>query len=231
MFATQTRLLEQSAALSDEEIVARVAAGDLPMYEVLMRRHNQLVYRAVRAILRNESEVEDVLQETYLAAYSHLGDFAGRARFSTWLVRIAVNKAVDRLRLTSRESDLDPASEEEFVARISALAPQQEAVDPEQQSVSRELTLLLTGAIDALPPTYRTIYMLREVEGLSTQEAADALDLEPATVKTRLHRARGLLRERLYRDAGASASETFTFGAQRCDRVVAAVLARIQRKQ
>jgi RNA polymerase sigma-70 factor (ECF subfamily) len=208
-------------APSDEEVLERVRGGEIALYEVLMRRHNQMLYRAVRAILRDESEVEDVLQDAYLSAYRNLGEFAGRSRVSTWLVRIAVNGALDRRRRRAR-----------FVALDAALAPGGpgavgRGADPERQSARRELARLLEGAIDALPERFRLVYVLRDVEGMSTQEAAESLGLEVATVKTRLHRARAMLRERLGRTLDRAGLAAFPFGAERCDRVVGAVLDRL----
>jgi RNA polymerase sigma-70 factor (ECF subfamily) len=214
--------------LTDEEVVARVRAGDRALYEILMRRHNQRLYRAVRAILRDESEIEDILQEAHLVAYRSLADFEGRSRFSTWLVRIAVNKALDRLRRRSRLVALDPETEARPAEsrRIASWSAASE--DPEQHSARRELAHRLERAIDALPDAFRAVYVLRDVDGMSTQETAASLDLEVATVKTRLHRARGLLRERLLGEFDAGAIEVFPFGGRRCDRLVAAVLARIE---
>lgn len=212
--------------LTDEEVVARIRAGDTALYEILMRRYNQRMYRAVRSILRVEGDVEDVLQEAHLAAFQNLEGFDGRARISTWLVRIAVNKALDHLRRVSRLVGIDGWPEEDLVAQSP---PTPANRDPEAQSASRELTQLLSRAIDALPAVYRSVYMFREVEGLDTRETAECLSLEPATVKTRLHRARARLRDGLQRQAGTSARETFSFGSSRCDELVARVLARISR--
>jgi len=210
--------------LSDEEIVARVQAGEVALYEVLMRRHNQRMYRAVRGILRNESDIDDILQDAYLSAYEHLDGFAGRSRFSTWLVRIAINKALDRIRRTSRIVGLDGWPEEEILAKIPEAL---HSPNPEAESGRREITRLLEDAIDTLPPAFRSVYLLREVEGLSTRETAECLGIEPATVKTRIHRARGRLREALEERVGASAPETFNFGASRCDALVAKIFAKI----
>ncbi|MGH7287215.1 MAG: RNA polymerase sigma factor [Myxococcota bacterium] len=229
MTAAQVGLLERNAALSDEEIVARVQAGDLALYEIVMRRHNQQVYRAVRSILRDESEAEDVVQEAYVSAYRHLAEFEGRARFSTWLVRIAVNGALDRRRRRARIVPLDPASEELSEAPSAPWGGGTDGDDPERQAARRELAHLLERAIDDLPDSFRAVYVLRDVEGMSTQETADSLALEPNTVKTRLHRARSLLRNRLYRNIDGAALDAFPFGAGRCDRVVAAVLHRLGR--
>ncbi len=211
-------------ALSDAEVVARVLAGEPALYEILMRRYNQLLYRSVRSILRDEAEVEDVLQDAWLAAFQKLDGFAGRAQVSTWLVRIAINKALDRLRRSSRLVGLDGWPEEDLVAQTP---PHPAHASPEAQSSARELARLLGEAIDALPARYRAVYMLREVEALDTRAVATCLELPEATVKTRLHRARARLREELERLAGASARETFGFGAGRCDALVARVLARI----
>ena len=217
--ATSLPTTGAQADLSDEEVVLCVRAGDVALYGVLMRRYNQRLYRAVRAILRDESEIEDVLQEAYLAAYRNLAEFEGRARFSTWLVRIAVNKALDRRRQRSPVVALSDATD-------AAMTSATHRDDPERQSARRELAMLLEDAIDALPELFRGVYLLREVDGMSVEETAESLGLELNTVKTRLHRARSLLRAQLADDLGAAGLHAFPFGGQRCDRLVAAVLAR-----
>ncbi|MGH0032582.1 MAG: RNA polymerase sigma factor [Myxococcota bacterium] len=222
----QGRALEPS----DEEVVERIRAGERGLYDVLMRRHNQRLYRAVRAILRDEGEVEDVLQDAYLAAYRKLSEFEGRARFSTWLTRIAVNRALDRRRRRARVVVLNPQEGDDGVDHGDTPSWGGPAEDPERQSARRELARLLQDAIDELPATFRPVYVLREVEGLSVQETAASLGIEPGTVKTRLHRARGLLRERLLGDFGGATADAFPFGNQRCDRLVAAVLTRLNQE-
>jgi len=189
-----------------------------------MRRYNQRVYRAVRAILGDDADVEDAMQEAYIAAYRHLDDFAGRARFSTWLIRIAVNQALDRLRRAGRSLPFDPLAGEalERAAGVAALGD-----DPEQRAGDRELGRLLERAIEALPAAFRAAYVLRELEGMETAEAAQSLGIEEATLKTRVHRARQRLREALGRDLGTAVEDVFRFGGERCDRVVAAVMGRI----
>lgn len=229
MTAAQPALLDRHAGLSDEDVVARVRAGELALYEILMRRHNQQVYRAVRSILRREAEVEDVVQDAYCSAYLHLAEFQGRARFSTWLVRIAVNAALDRRRRRARIVALDPADEERLAARGGPTLGGTDGRDPEEESARRELAHLLEKAIDDLAEPFRVVYMLRDVEGMSTRETAESLGLEANTVKTRLHRARSMLRERLYRNIDRAALGAFPFGAERCDRIVAAVLDRLGR--
>jgi len=207
--------------LSDEEIIDRVQAGDVALYEVLMRRHNQRIYRCARAILRSESEVDDVLQEAYFAAFEHLDRFDRRAKFSTWLTRIAINKALDRLRRASRLVGLDGWPEEDLPHEVP---PDRSRTNPEAQSSARQLAGLLESAIDRLPVAFRSVYMLREIEGLSTEEVAKSLGIEASTVKTRLHRARLRLRRELERRTGSCAEETFTFGNERCDHLVREVM-------
>jgi RNA polymerase sigma-70 factor (ECF subfamily) len=216
----------RDADLSDDDALTRARDGDRACYEVLMRRYNQRVYRVVRAILRDDSEVEDVMQETYLAAFCHLGSFESRARFSTWLIRIAINRALDRLRRNRRWQAFDPSSEH-AAAHAIGHPDAGAARNPEQQVGARELDRLLEDAIAALPTRYRAAYVLRELEGLETADAAECLGIPAATVKTRVHRARRLLREALRRDLDAGIAEVFRFGGERCDRIVCALLQRI----
>jgi len=213
--------------LPDEEVVARVLAGETGMFEIVMRRHNQRLYRVARAILRNDGEAEDVMQDAYVRAYEHLDQFAGRAKFSTWLTRIAVHEALARQRRGNRYQELEPTSEREGdpMDRFASLAQ-----DPEQQASNSEIRRLLEEAIEKLPDAYRTIFMLRDVEDMSTADAADILEITEDNVKVRLHRARALLRKSLYARAGMERKEAFNFHARRCDRVVKNVFARIQKQ-
>jgi RNA polymerase sigma-70 factor (ECF subfamily) len=216
--------LSDETALSDEEVVRRVKAGDAPLFEVLMRRYNQRLYRVARAILRDDAEAEDVMQHAYVEGYLHIGQFAGRAAFSTWLTKIAVYEALARVRRRGRELLVDPLPEtgEDAMCTLKSARP-----DPEQQALSGEARTLLEASIDALPAAYRSVFVLREVEGLSTAETAECLDVSEEVVKTRLHRARARLREELLARAGVAASTAFSFHLSRCDRVVAAVFERL----
>jgi RNA polymerase sigma-70 factor (ECF subfamily) len=195
------------------------------MFEIIMRRHNQLLYRVARAILRNDGEAEDVMQDAYVRAYEHLGQFAAKAKFSTWLTRIAVHEALSRQRRGNRHQELEPMSEREGdpMDRFASLAP-----DPEQQASNSEVRRLLEEAVEKLPDAYRTIFILRDIEDMSTTEAADVLEITEDNVKVRLHRARALLRKSLYARAGMERKEAFNFHAVRCDRVVKNVFERIQ---
>lgn len=203
-----------SEALTDSEVINRILGGDTALFELLMRRYNQRVYRSVRGIVRDEAEAEDVMQQAYVNAFGALRQFAGRSSFSTWLTRIAINEAFARMRPRPVHDTL--------MNDIESNAP-----DPEQQAASAEIGRVMEAEIAALPETYRCVLMLREVEGLSTAETAEILDVGEDVVKTRLHRARGMLRDGLYRRAGMTFESLFPFGSARCDRVVANVLLRI----
>ena len=213
-------VLTRSAALTDEEVVSRVLGGDTPLFEVLMRRHNERVYRAARAILRDDKEAEDVMQEAYVNAYTHLAQFDGRAKFSTWLTKIAVYEALLRAKRRMRYEPLDDRAEDTLMP--ATLSP-----DPEQQAFGGELRALIEAAIDALSDGYREVFMLRQVEGLSTAETADVLGVSEDVVKTRLTRARHAIQQNLLDRTGAATAQAFMFGQSHCDQVVAAVLARI----
>ena len=214
--------LAERNPLTDQEVVARVCDGDTALFEVLMRRHNQRAYRVARAIVKNEAEAEDVMQQAYINAFSHLRQFESRAQFSTWLTRIVVREALTRRRRANR------AEGEGFMRSTTATtdvdtlsAPQ---ADPERQAYARELARVLESAVDGLPEAYRTVFMLRDIEGLSTSETAAGLELGDEAVKTRLHRARAMVRRSITAHIGVATAEAFSFQAPRCNRVVAAVL-------
>ncbi len=209
-----------SDQITDEEVVRRVVAGDAALFEILMRRHNQRIYRTVRAVLRSDNGVEDVMQQAYLNAYAHLHQFMGSAQFSTWLTRIAVNEALARRRKPG--SAFDQGGDAVTLNLVDT-----KTRDPEQQAVASELRDVMETEIAALPDSLRLTFMMREVEGLSTAETAASLDISEDLVKTRLHRARTMLRDDLYRRAGVTVDSIFAFGNERCDRVVAAVMTRI----
>jgi RNA polymerase sigma-70 factor, ECF subfamily len=212
--------------LTDELVVERVLRGETALFEVLMRRHNRRVYRVARAIVKSESEAEDVMQQAYVSAYTHLGQFAGAAKFVTWLTRITVNEALARVRHDARLVEMDEHSErdEEAMRRFAS-----DQSDPERQAARRELGGLLESSIDELPRDYRTVFVLREVEGLSTAETAHCLGISEELVKVRLHRAKSRLREHVFARVGEATTDAFEFYAPRCDRVVAAVLESIER--
>ena len=204
-------------ALADDELVARVRAGETALFELLMRRYNQRLYRVTRAIVRDDAEAEDVAQDAWVRAFEHLDQFEGRARFSTWLTRIAVHEASARIRRRGRQTDIEDS--------MPTLAS--DAAGPEERAADHELGRVIEQAVNRLPEVYGSVFMLREIEGLSTEETAACLGIPAETVKTRLHRARALLRNHLTARLGAAARETFQFAGARCDRMVAAVMRRI----
>ena len=210
--------------LADDVIVERVRAGDAGLYEILIRRHNQRLYRAIRAILRRDDEVEDVMQQVYVDAYKHLDQFRGTAKFSTWLTRIAVNRAI-RSGHSTRKSLAIVTPDSAHHAIEQATAPE---LDPEHTMYGQELQTILESLIDQLPDSFRVVFVLREVEGLSTAETADCLSINEDTVKTRLHRAKRLLREQLDRRLGPAAGSVYQFHLTRCDRVVAGVMSALR---
>ncbi|HSA89644.1 MAG TPA: RNA polymerase sigma factor [Burkholderiales bacterium] len=198
--------------LADPELVERIRAGDMRAMAVLMRRHNRMLYRTARAILRDDAEAEDAVQEAYLHAYRSLASFRGESKLSTWLVRIAANEALMRRRRN---------------IRMAEVVPLDPAIQAEQDHGDSMLRRMLEKRIDALPDDYRAVFVLRALEELTVEETAAALGIPEATVRTRYFRARGLLREALARDVDRTLEEAFAFDGERCDRMVAAVLERI----
>lgn len=218
------QLLEQARAerWPDEEIADRVLAGEIELYEIIMRRYNQRLYRITRAILRNDAEAEDAMQSAYVRAYERLAQFARRAPFSAWLTKIAVHEALARRHHYQRTEELEAMfpSEADDVLKSGDESP-------EQKASSAEMKRLLERAILALPDDYRTIVMMRDIEEMSTAETALALEITEDNVKVRLHRARALLRKELYSRAGESRHAAFPFMGERCDRMVRNVLSNI----
>jgi RNA polymerase sigma-70 factor (ECF subfamily) len=207
---------------TDQQVVDRVRAGETALYEIIMRRYNQRLYRVARAILRDPEEAEDVMQDAYVRAYQHLDQFAGRAAFATWLTRIAVHEALARLRARTRNPQLEDPEEGGESMDMAETSP-----DPEQNASRAELGQLLENAVLRLPEQYRAVVMLRDIEEMTTAEAASALDLTEQNVKVRLHRGRTMLRELLFDRVGKSGKEAFSFMGARCDRMVSGVFARL----
>ena len=213
----------RSEGWTDEEIVDRVRAGETALYEIIMRRYNQRLYRVARAILRDDNEAEDVMQDAYVRAYQHLDQFARRAPFSSWLTRIAVHEALARVRQRNRTQQIAEGEVEgEFVMNLAEPSP-----NPEQTASTAELGHLLEEALLALPEQFRTVVIFRDVEELNTEETAEALEISEENVKIRLHRGRAMVRGWLFQRVGAKARDAFPFMGARCDRVVRNVFARL----
>ncbi len=222
----QSAPVRVSATTPEAELVSRAASGDGAAFEILMRRHNQLLFRTARSILRSDAEAEDAVQEAYLRAWRALGSYRAESRLSTWLVRIVTNEALGRLRRTGAQViPLEAAMTSSEPRDQQALT---DAPDrgPEQTLLRVQVRKMVEARIDLLPEAYRTVFMLRAVEEMSVEEVAKALDIPEATVRTRFFRARGLLRESLASNVDAAIGEVFAFDGERCDRIVANVLAR-----
>lgn len=200
-----------------------MCAGETGLFELLMRRYNQRVYRVARSVLRDDAEAEELTQEIWVRAFTHLAQFAGRSRFSTWLTRIALHEAWARARRSRRFESLETGPAGRWREH-----PASGSSDPEHEAVFRQLQAALENAVDSLPPVYRTVFVLREIEEMSTEQTAEALELTKGAVKVRLHRARALLRRELQGRAGFPPDQTFPFRASRCDHTVQMVFSRIQ---
>jgi RNA polymerase sigma-70 factor (ECF subfamily) len=211
--------------VSDEELVERVRGGETVVYELLMRRYNKRLFRIARSVLRNPGEAEDVVQEAFVRAYAHLDQFLGTAKFSTWLTKIALYESLARLRQRNRISD-DGGGEEfekpNLMENLESSMP-----GPEEQLIEKQAVEILENAVDGLPDNLRSVFMMREIEEMSTAETAECLGLTEAATKIRLHRARRLLRVELYARVGAVSSQAFRFLGVRCDRIVNNVMKRI----
>ena len=216
--------------LDDAELVCALAQRDTSAFEVVMRRHNSALFRVARSILKDDADAEDALQDAYLAAYRHLSDFQGNAKLSTWLTRIVINEALARLRRRRRdnvvslfdgERDAEQNAEEQAVDEPSPESP-------EHAAMRAQMRRILERKIDGLPLIFRMAFVLREVEEMTVDETAASLSITAATVRTRVFRARALLRASLAEEMDVATSEVFGFAGARCDRVVAAVLQRLR---
>jgi RNA polymerase sigma-70 factor (ECF subfamily) len=209
--------------ISDASLAQRIAEGNEAAFVLLMRRHNRLLYRTARSILRDDAEAEDALQESYLQAYRAIGQFRGDARLATWLTRIVINESIARSRKTARRAEVTPLQDHPTEASMEPGAPE----SPESGAMRAETRRLIEKSIDALPEAFRTVFVLRALEEMSGEEVAACLDIPEATVRSRFFRARSLLRAALARDADLALEQAFSFDGARCDRIIAGVLERL----
>jgi len=214
-------------SLSDHELVDLARQRDEGAVRAITQRHNRRLYRVARAILRNDGEAEDVVQETYVRAFTGLDQFRGDAALGTWLTRIAMNEAVGRLRRARPTVDIDTLSEQRLQADIIQFPASASCDDPERKMAQGEIRHILERAIDELPDNFRMVFVARLVEGMNLEETALLLDLRVETVKTRLHRARSLLRDALEKELGPALTDTFPFGGRRCERMTETVVQRL----
>jgi RNA polymerase sigma-70 factor, ECF subfamily len=214
-------------AAADLQLVRRALGRDETAVRAIIKANNRRLYRLARGILRNDNEAEDVVQETYVRAFTHLAEFRGDASLSTWLSRIAMNEALGRLRRRRpgvELSSLPPGTLEAQIIQFPLLSATD---DPERTMAQREIQHVVEAAIDELPEPFRMVFITRVVEGMNVEETADILGLKPETVKTRLFRARTMLRDNVEKKIGPVVMEAFPFAGHRCDRLTEAVLKRL----
>lgn len=211
---------------SDADLVRGTLERDGRAFRAIMKKYNQRLYRIARGIVRNDSEAEDVVQESYVKAFAHLDGFRGDSSLSTWLSRIVMNEALGRLRTRRRNVDIETVESFGTQAEIIQF-PNTARSDPERNMAQRELLQLVEQATDKLPDVYRMVFVARVIEGLSIEETAEVLGIRPETVKTRLHRARRLVREHLDTQIGPVMLDAFPFAGKRCERVTQKVMKRL----
>ena len=212
---------------ADAELVRRARERDEAAIRAILQSNNRRLYRLARGILRNDSEAEDVVQETYLRAFTHLEDFRGESTLATWLGRIAINEALGRLRRQRpgvEWTSLPPGTLEAQVIQFPLSATSE---DPEKSMAQREIQHVVEHAIDELPDAFRIVFITRVIEGMNVEETAEILGLKPETVKTRLHRARTMLRDNVEKKIGPVVMEAFPFAGKRCERLTESVLKRL----
>ncbi len=221
----------ETRSVDDEPAIARrIASGDHAAFELLMRRHNRRLYRLARATLRNDAEAEDALQEAYLSAYRSIGRFRGECALFTWLSRLVLNECLGRQRRYARRQNVIPIVTLDTYRDVDAMTTT-DAGSPDKEVARAEMRALLERKLDALPDTFRTVFVLRAVEEMSVEETAACLSIPEATVRSRHFRARSLLREALAREIDLAERDLFEFGGAHCDRVVASVLSRLAKEQ
>jgi RNA polymerase sigma-70 factor (ECF subfamily) len=211
----------------DAELVARARDRDEAAIRAIMQSNNRRLYRLARGILRNDDEAEDVVQETYVRAFTHLDSFRGDSRFATWLGRIAINEALGRLRRQRPSVEWTTLEPGFLEAQIIQFPVSASSEDPERTMAQREIQKVVEHAIDDLPEAFRIVFITRVIEGMNVEETADILGLKPETVKTRLHRARAMLRDNVEKKIGPIVMEAFPFAGKRCERLTDAVVKRL----
>ncbi len=216
-----------AAIAGDMDLVRRVQGRDAGAFRVIMRAHNQRLYRIARAVVCNDGEAEDVVQEAYVRAFTHLDGFRGDSSLSTWLSRIVINEALGRLRKSRRRAETALPLEQADEARIIPFPLNSSNDDPERTMAQRQILRLVEKATDNLPDIYRAVFVARVIEGLSIEETAEVIGIRPETVKTRLHRARVLVRRELDEQIGPVLLDAFPFAGRRCERLATAVMERL----
>ncbi len=225
---TQDRVSQAVVAAStDVDLVRRALGRDADAVRSIIRQHNRRLYRIARGILRNSHDAEDAVQEAYVSAFAHLATFRGESSLAVWLSRIVMNEALGRLRQKRPTLELSALETPTRHAEIIPFPRSDPSSDPEKTMAQRQILDLVEKATDALPQAYRLVFVARVIEGMSVEETADLLGIKPETVKTRLHRARQLVRDQLDKEIGPVLMDAFPFAGRRCERVTEAVMKRI----
>ncbi len=226
---TQWTVQRAAGTLADERnLVERAESGDQSAFRAIMEQNNQRLYRVARAVMKDDTEAEDVVQETYLRAFFNLSKFRGESSLTTWLTRIALNEALGRKRKQRAMVTLETVeTAQQTSAQIIQFPAMNTETDPERSAAQSEIQRLLERAMDALPEPFRVVFVMRDVEEMSIEETAFHLGIRPQTVKTRLHRARRLLRQSLDGELASTLKEMFPFAGVRCARITEAVLSRL----
>lgn len=228
MFMAQDGLKQASPTASDDaELATRAVARDAGAFRVIMQRHNRRLYRIARGILRNNTEAEDTVQDAYVSAFTHLASYRGDSTLATWLSRIVMNEALARLRRRRPTVDLATLESQQSEAEIIQFPLSTPSDDPERTMAQRQILQLVEQATDNLPEVFRLVFVTRVIEGMSVEETSELLGLKPETVKTRLHRARQLVRDQLDKQIGPVLMDAFPFAGRRCERLTEAVMARL----
>ena len=216
------------AVVSDDaQLVRRALARDGAAVRTIIEQNNRRLYRIARSVVRNDSDAEDVVQEAYVNAFTHLDSFRGDSSLATWLARITMNEALARLRRASGTVSLDTPVAHRVEAQIIKFPQTTTSDDPERTMAQREILRIVERATDNLPEIFRTVFVARVIEGMSVEETADLLGLTAKTVKTRLHRARRLLRQQLDAEIGPVLMDAFPFAGRRCERMTSAIIQRL----
>ena len=227
MYRARKYLADIAAAPDDLELAHRALARESGAFRAIMKAHNQRLYRLARGFVRDNGEAEDIVQESYVRAFTHLEGFRGDSSLATWLSRIVINEALGRLRKTRRAGQFVATDDPLRQADIIAFPLNASTEDPERTMAQRQILQLVEKATDSLPDVYRTVFVARVIEGMSIEETASLLGLRPETVKTRLHRARSLVRKELDAQIGPVLFDAFPFAGRRCERLTTAVLKRL----
>ena len=215
------------AASDDAELAGRALARDAGAFRAIMQKHNRRLYRIARGILRNNTEAEDAVQDAYVSAFTNLATYRGESTLATWLSRIVMNESLGRLRRRRPTVDLAVLESVRSEAEIVQFPLSTPSDDPERTMAQRQILQLVEQATDNLPEVFRLVFVTRVIEGMSVEETSELLGIKPETVKTRLHRARQLVRDQLDAQIGPVLMDAFPFAGRRCERLTEAVMARL----